>query len=197
MGSQQQVSRHRVLTKLLSAEKIDFLDGYVRRGFRLRQFYNPDQIVPGSRAAYGNPLMESLLSELQPYVECEVGSSLYPTYSYLRSYATGDRLPRHEDRPACEVSVSLCISLEPPVPWPLFLEEGDEISSVSLLPGDAVLYMGCTTPHWREPFAGSICNQVFLHYVRQDGEHAEERFDRRPSLTSLSDVPPQLPGPSR
>lgn len=45
-----------------------------------------------------------------------------------------------------------------------------------------MIYKGLEVPHWREPFAGEQQLQLFLHYVRQDGPHASQRFDGRPHL---------------
>jgi hypothetical protein len=49
--------------------------------------------------------------------------------------------------------------------------------------GDAVLYRGCDKWHWREPYKeGKWQAQVFLHYVDQNGPHAEWKYDERESL---------------
>jgi hypothetical protein len=174
---------YRVFKQILPPEKVDFLNAYVARGLESDRFRNPDRLVPSSRAAYGDPLMERLLVALQPTWEEMLETELYPTYSYFRSYSTHDELPRHKDRPACEVTVSLCLGLNPAAPWPLYLERESEIHAVSLLPGDGVLYSGCVMAHWREPFPGVFCNQVFLHYVRRAGQFADWCYDKRPSLS--------------
>ena len=49
--------------------------------------------------------------------------------------------------------------------------------------GDMLVYSGCELEHWREPFEGQICGQVFLHYNHRNGPFAEQnKFDRRPML---------------
>ncbi len=49
--------------------------------------------------------------------------------------------------------------------------------------GDAVMYRGCDIYHWREPYKeGKWQAQVFLHYVDQNGPHAEWKYDKRESL---------------
>ena len=49
--------------------------------------------------------------------------------------------------------------------------------------GDMLVYSGCELEHWREPFDGNICGQVFLHYNHVNGPFAEKnRFDGRPML---------------
>ena len=51
--------------------------------------------------------------------------------------------------------------------------------SISQRPGDAVVYLGCQTPHWREPYPGTSCAQVFLHYVFAFGDRAYAYFDKK------------------
>ncbi len=49
--------------------------------------------------------------------------------------------------------------------------------------GDMLVYSGCELEHWREPFDGNICGQVFLHYNHVNGPFADKnRFDGRPML---------------
>ena len=37
-------------------------------------------------------------------------------------------------------------------------------TKVNLKPGDMLLYRGVDLEHWREPFKGKLCGQVFFHY---------------------------------
>ena len=144
---------------------------------------------PGTPVAYGDLVMEHLLERLRPHVEAASGRRLFPTYSYLRVYQHGNALKPHRDRPACEISVSLHIGQETPVPWPLWLEGVDGPQAVELQPGDAVLYRGTELEHWREPYTGIRAAQVFLHYVDQDGPLAEWKFDKRESLAMSVKLP--------
>ena len=49
--------------------------------------------------------------------------------------------------------------------------------------GDMLVYSGCELEHWREPFQGEVCGQVFLHYNHKNGPFAEKnKFDKRPML---------------
>ena len=141
-----------------------------------------DHQVPGTPAMHGHPLTEKLLEEMLPTVEAATGLALYPTYSYFRVYRRGDELARHCDRPACEVSVSLCLGYAAPEPWPLVIESPTGVARVALEPGDGVVYRGAECPHWREPFAGEHAAQVFLHYVERDGPHSGLRYDGRRRL---------------
>lgn len=132
---------------------------------------------------YGDARLDSLMAALLPKVEYCSGLWLYPTYSYGRAYRRSDRLPRHRDRPACEVSISLNLGQTPDEPWPLYvLDRNNNPAAALLRPGDALLYRGIELTHWRDPYPGEALFQVFMHYVDRNGPHANERFDRRESL---------------
>ena len=137
---------------------------------------------PGTPVAYGDVVMEHMLERLRPQVEAASGRRLFPTYSYLRLYKTGNALRPHLDRPACEISLSLNIGQEPPVAWPLWLRGSSGPHAVELQPGDAVMYRGMELEHWRDRYEGVRAAQVFLHYVDQDGLHADWKFDKRDAL---------------
>jgi hypothetical protein len=141
-----------------------------------------DDQVQGAVCQYGDPIMEDLLSQLQPEVERATGLALFPTYSYLRVYKHKDILRRHTDRPSCEISISLCLGYEAPRPWLISIEGPIGISQVSLCAGDALLYRGISCPHWRDRFEGEWLVQVFLHYVDQVGPCKQWKYDKRAAL---------------
>ena len=63
--------------------------------------------------------------------------------------------------------------------WPIYLN-GDKITLSS---GDMLIYRGCDVEHWRDPFTGNNCAQVFLHYNKLDGKFGEtNKYDTRPLL---------------
>jgi hypothetical protein len=142
----------------------------------------PDGTAPGALAAPGDFFMDGLLVDLLPLAEEVSRLKLFPTYSYFRVYRRGDELAKHKDRPACEISMTLCLGYEAEQPWPIFVEGPEGASSVSLAPGDAMVYRGIECPHWREALAGEKLAQVFLHYVDQNGPYAEWKYDKRPAL---------------
>ena len=46
-----------------------------------------------------------------------------------------------------------------------------------------LIYSGCELEHWREPFQGNLCGQVFLHYNHANGPYAKTNlYDKRPML---------------
>ena len=135
-----------------------------------------DQQVPGSYAKYADRLMETLLVQTIPVMKAKTGLDLIPTYSYTRLYRTGNVLNRHKDRPSCEISTTIHLGGNP---WAIFVEG----TKVLLEVGDMLVYSGCELEHWREPFEGQVCGQVFLHYNHRNGPFAEKnKFDKRPLL---------------
>jgi hypothetical protein len=171
--------------------------------------YNPfmghrvDKQVPGCYASYGDWVMETLLMYMIPIMKAKTGLELVPTYSYTRIYEKGNILHRHKDRPSCEVSTTLHLGGDP---WPIFLNPDpargelvgpkkgftqtqnynptrDKGNQIDLKVGDMLIYAGCDLEHWREPFEGKVCSQVFLHYNHANGPFAKTNLlDGRPIL---------------
>ena len=156
-----------------------------------------DKQIPNTYSHYADHVMETLLVKVLPVMAQETGLELIPTYSYARLYKKGDILKRHKDRPSCEISTTIHLGGNP---WPIFIdgtgadnvinEEQNLIkpnapagTKVLLEVGDMLVYSGCELEHWREPFEGDVCGQVFLHYNHVNGPFAEKnRFDKRPML---------------
>jgi hypothetical protein len=147
-----------------------------------------DDQVSGTPSAYGDFIMDGLLDGLLPDIERACGEALFPTYSYFRVYKRSDVLREHTDRPSCEISVTLCLGFEGEKPWPIWIKGPNGVFSASLRRGEALLYRGIECPHWRDAFEGSRQAQVFLHYVCQNGPHAEWKFDKRSSPTRLRSI---------
>jgi hypothetical protein len=145
-----------------------------------------DEQCPLSEAVHGTYVFDKLLEDLTPHFEQASGLKLFPTYSYARLYNTqGEELTIHRDRPACEISTTITLDFEGDV-WPIFMSANEDKSNateIKMNVGDAVLYRGMDIFHWREPFKeGKWQAQVFLHYVDQNGPHAEWKYDKRESL---------------
>jgi len=158
-----------------------------------------DQQIPGAYSKYGDWVMETLLMFMIPIMKQRTGLDLIPTYSYTRLYEKGNILHRHKDRPSCEISTTLHLGGDE---WPIYMDttgannilSGRETTTVvkpgapkgvrvDLKVGDMLIYSGCDLEHWREPFQGNICSQVFLHYNHANGPFAKTNmFDKRPLL---------------
>jgi len=140
-----------------------------------------DEICKNTYCHYSDVLMETLLVELLPLMKKKTKLDLVPTYTYCRVYKKGDELKRHKDRMSCAVSTTLNLGGDI---WPIYLEpsgkEGMKGIKINLKPGDMLIYDGCLSEHWRKPFKGKICAQVFLHY--NTSENKNNIFDKRPML---------------
>jgi len=113
-----------------------------------------------------------------------VGEMVLPTYTYARIYKNGNVLEKHKDRPECEISLS--VHLQGDRDWPIYMEKPNgEVVGVVLKPGDAVLYLGCDTPHWRDAYDGEEYGQVFLHYVLSNGIHWSRHFNTYHAVTGI------------
>ena len=147
-------------------------------------YESPNEQIPNTYSQYANTAFETLLLKLQPVMEKTTGLKLYPNYTYARIYKPGDELKRHKDRFSCEISTTLNLGGDK---WPIFIEpsqkEGMKGVSVNLQPGDMLVYRGNILEHWREPFEGKDCAQVFLHYNNSKTKGSKENmFDKRPHL---------------
>ena len=156
-----------------------------------------DKQIPNTFSCYGDFVMDTLLMKVLPVMKEETGLELIPTYSYARLYKKGDILKRHKDRPSCEISTTINLGGDP---WSIFIDgtgantvideykqihkpNAPEGTKVLLDPGDMLVYSGCELEHWREPFEGQVCGQVFLHYNHRNGPFADKnKFDKRPLL---------------
>ena len=156
-----------------------------------------DRQVPNTYSIYGDCFMETLMMKVLPIMQERTEMTLVPCYTYTRIYKKGDILKRHKDRPSCEISTTLHLGGEP---WTIFLDptganfvvdeykqihkpNAPEGIPITLEVGDMLVYSGCELEHWREPFEGEYCAQVFLHYNNIDGPFGpQNKFDKRPLL---------------
>jgi hypothetical protein len=192
-------NKYTVLKNAISPELADFIYKYflnkrnVARELFDSKFISPfttewgvwnDPQVPNTYSHYADLAMETLLQEVKPVMEKHTKLKLSETYSYARIYKAGDILARHKDRYSCEISTTLNLGGDP---WPICLDptgkKGGAGVKVDLKPGDMLIYSGCELEHWREPFTGKNCGQVFLHYNRKGSKSAKENaLDKRPLL---------------
>tara|TARA_R100001224_G_scaffold37159_1_gene21099 strand:+ start:177 stop:821 length:645 start_codon:yes stop_codon:yes gene_type:complete len=205
-------NKYQVIRKAISPEMADFCYKYLQISAEADNWMllngsthakNPlignfnDPQVPNSYAKYSDRVMETLLVKTINVMQKKTGLRLVPTYSYTRLYRTGNILRRHKDRPSCEISTTLNLGGDP---WPILIDPtgGDYVIDeyknihkpgapkgieVNLKPGDMLIYSGCELEHWREPFQGKLCGQVFLHYNHADGQFAKSNlYDKRPML---------------
>ena len=136
-----------------------------------------DSQVPETYSHYSDIVMETLLQKVKPIMEKKTGIELIETYSYARIYKKNDELHKHKDRYACEISTTMHLGGDE---WAIYLEPNIK---VNLKQGDMLMYRGCDLEHWRKPFTGEDCGQVFLHYNDANNKKAEQnKYDSRPMI---------------
>ena len=123
-------------------------------------------------------MFDTLLERVWPYIEGIIGEELLPTYTYGRVYTGGNKLAKHTDREACEISVTVQLARSHHYAWPIYMGG----RRFDLAEGDGVIYKGCDIEHWRnvcDAPEGYVSGQVFLHFVRKHGVHANHYGDKR------------------
>jgi len=171
------------ISNFLSTEELKLAQEY---WLIKENFLNKCLQCPGSKSIYADILSETLLKIKTPIIENAIGEKLLPTYSFSRMYYQGGSLDKHSDRPSCEVSITLNILADKD--WEIWFHELNEDNKINInikpfsfktTPGDALVYEGCKYEHWREPYEGNKCMQVFLHYVRANGRFKAFAMDGR------------------
>ena len=149
----------------------------------------PDNQCPNSPAFYGIFNDESIIFLSQ--IENLVGKKLYPTYTYSRIYRPGESLLPHVDRPPCEYSFTLALKYDQKI-WPFYLQAESGVKEVLLDQGDILIYKGTRDLHWRRPLLTGYSYQAFFHYVDQDGEFADYKYDNREKFLSTQEALDEL-----
>lgn len=140
---------------------------------------SPDELVPDCNAIYNHLPLVRMLVHKTPIVSALYGGQVLPTYTYARHYKNSCKLPRHIDRPSCEISFT--VALRSTHDWPIkLLDFNKQEQSVQLEAGDALMYLGTRVEHWREEYEGDDHIQAFIHYVDANGMYAGYYFDRNP-----------------
>jgi hypothetical protein len=152
-----------------------------------------DQQAPGCYSAYGDTLMDTLLTSCLPQMMQYTGLNLIPNYTYWRHYQEGIELKKHRDRFSCEISTTVCLgydtsnlqSTDPNYKWSIFMEDITGVHpnglEVLLEPGDMIIYRGVELEHWREKLKGLAHAQLFMHYNTRTQEN-QPMFDGRPII---------------
>jgi hypothetical protein len=136
------------------------------------------------------PFLELLYEKTHEVSEI-IGESVLPTYCYSRVYKKGSDLKKHTDRDSCEIS--LTVNLGGDKEWLFFVETpGGDKKSISLNPGDAIVYFGCIAPHWRDEYSGEEYTQVFLHYVLSRGNKVDAFYNELKYFAEDNDINNQL-----
>lgn len=130
-------------------------------------------------AAYNDPLCVYLMHQLLPAFKWITGEKLQPSYAFFSRYLAGSALGKHTDVPRCPFNVSIQLRTvlkpeyaeTPNVTWPLNVEVApDNVKTVTLLDGDAAVYLGTKQPHWRETMSEKIeyVDVMLFHYLPRE-----------------------------
>ena len=181
MSLKQQLldNNYLVIDNFISQEKAKELYKYfIDETIKNPEAFRPDGQCPKSLGIYNLRGFVELLIDKLSFMSEVLEEPMFPTYSYARIYANGEVLKKHKDRHACEVSVTLHLG-DDGTEWPIwFTKPNSEQVSHNLKPGQAVIYLGMISEHWRDEFQGQEYGQVFLHYVRGRGENWMCYFDK-------------------
>lgn len=157
---------------------------------------SPKDTLQKSEGCYCFPPAVGLHRWLRDNLRGVIDLRLRETYSYTRKYTRGAYLKAHTDRPACEISTTICLDYKTDdnTPWKIWVQNdrdylpiaGDQENiynitqgapkrdkkgiSVSLEPGDVLLYQGPNIPHWRERLLGDYSYHMFLHFYNEFSE---------------------------
>jgi len=148
--------------------------------------------VKNSIARRNFPEYSDAHHDIKSVLEKFIKRKLYKTYYYDRFYFANQELIPHTDHKLCEISCSLHISSNIKKPWNFKLKSlSGEEKSISLSPGDALVYKGCEVLHWRNSLESrynkfekmirkifrkkddTYYHQIFFHYVLQDGNNIQ------------------------
>lgn len=174
----------------------DLRDGKVPAAFRQDPLLSkPAMELHGSRS----PAVTTFLWGLTPTISQLTGCDLLPTYAFFRLYQSGDTLRIHNDRHACEHSLSLTLGYSDSLAWPFEVGHAEAetqpgpaddfgkeaFSAIVMMPGDAVLYRGIRRRHGRmSPNPNQWSAHLFLHWIDRDGPYRERAFEQWPPADS-------------
>jgi len=175
MGSIKEF-KYKIIKNFLTQEEIELANKYFRMKHRsnINRFDEKQTSATSDSYWYGDPLTESFLLNKLKKMEEATGLQLNPTYGFARMYTYLATLPKHKDRPECEISVTVTVGSSGEK-WPIYMD-GTELH---LNPGDAAIYLGCEVEHWRNEFKGDWHSQFFLHYVDKNGINKDRIADGR------------------
>jgi hypothetical protein len=177
-------NRYILVKGILPLAILEYLKVYYRILMDNGRFWK-DRLCPSSLSLGGDAALDAVLKWLQPEVSRLVGFDVVPTFSYTRRYAKGERLVRHKDRAACEVSVTVSIRVPKGAgPSVVHLKPPKlKKTKVEMFEGDGCVYAGTEVEHWRKPFRVGGYIQLFMHFIAKSSRNYPKlMFDGRKSL---------------
>lgn len=136
---------------------------------------------------YAPPRCAYIMWRVKPILENLLQEELIPTYWFSTTYHKGGWMNCHTDRPSCEISITMNICGD--AKWPIKIKDLTGKRQEVITPiGDGVAYLGTIVPHWRSPLRthdNDRFMQLFLHFVRKNGQYAEYAYDRNKKCLEL------------
>lgn len=156
----------------------------------------PDQLEQhelirhGRFVVHDHPMLADLHAAVAPAVSELVGEKVEPEYSFIALYNRNGKCPVHLDAPVSKWTLDFCIDQSEV--WPIAFSEviawpedfdarqenweerirsapGHRFSSVSMEPGQSVIFSGSSQWHYRDPFnatgARAHCDLLFMHFI--------------------------------
>ena len=166
-----------VVDLITEKEAKDYFDNLKQYYLNSPNSFYYDEQCPLSLSIHNyKPFLELLINKI-PFMNEIMEEQVLPTYTYARIYQNKEILAPHTDRFACEISMSL--HLWGDKQWPIWFTDpqGNKIP-VNLKPGQVAIYKGIISKHWRDAYEGTEYGQVFLHYVKSNGENWRHYFDK-------------------
>lgn len=150
-----------------------------------------DSQVKYASAVYNYSNFVDLLFYKTAMISDLLGKSVRPYYSYARLYDKGSCLKKHTDRQDCEIAVTINLGGENNWEFNLLSRIKEKVS-IPLSLGDAVIYKGNQTEHWRDLYNGSWYSEVSLYYVNSNGRYKDIYLDpskeKQKSILSSSPI---------
>lgn len=160
-------------------------------------FQSPKNSLGKSESIYCSPWGVAMNRFLRDKLRSVLDIDLGETYSFTRKYDRGAYLAAHRDRPACEISTTLCLDYKTDDgrPWRIWVDnsrnwvdsdDGGETGiqrQLQLLPnrkrtstpidlevGDILLYQGPNAVHFRDYLIGDYSYHIFSHFYNKEGK---------------------------
>ena len=157
--------------------------------------YRYDEVekqVEGSTSRYWHPQYRTIHTGIRLKLEEHLGRKLYNTYYYDRFYYPGQKLIRHADRDACEISVTIHVSTnleDKDADWPIWIKTPDTYTDKKkhsiMIPGenrsvvlkdvkDPIGVMQCLVrikKYLVKKLNHTIIKSFFIMFSRMDKEH--------------------------
>jgi hypothetical protein len=167
--------RYVAVKGLLDPNVVQYLESYYRQSLKggLKHFRRDGTSLNG----YGEACADLALYAFREKIETITGLPLLPGFSFVRLYKKSEKLRRHIDRGANEINCT--IQIYGSTAWPLGVHVDGKDILVNQDCGDALIYRGLETPHWRDAYTGDEHLQLILAYVIKDGDQKHCAFDGR------------------